>query len=93
LRQANKEEFERYIGHAHMKLRKPMRDERVGNPGGGAGTGAELGARTKTIGALAAERFAATITTDASATTSANVAAGSTAKRTRSLYTILEEGG
>jgi hypothetical protein len=31
LRQANKEEFERYIGHAHMKLRKPMRDERVGN--------------------------------------------------------------
>jgi hypothetical protein len=31
LRQANKDEFERYIGHAHMKLRKPMRDERVGN--------------------------------------------------------------
>jgi hypothetical protein len=31
LRQANKEEFERYIGHAHMKLRKPMRDELVGN--------------------------------------------------------------
>jgi hypothetical protein len=30
LRQANKEEFERYIGHAHMKLRKPMRDERAG---------------------------------------------------------------
>jgi hypothetical protein len=25
------QEFERYIGHAHMKLRKPMRDERVGN--------------------------------------------------------------
>jgi hypothetical protein len=32
LRQANKDELERYIGHAHMKLRKPMRDER----GGGA---------------------------------------------------------
>jgi hypothetical protein len=32
LRQANKEEFERYIGHAHMKLRKPMRDERIFNP-------------------------------------------------------------
>jgi hypothetical protein len=31
LRQANKEEFERYIGHAHMKLRGPMRDERRGN--------------------------------------------------------------
>jgi hypothetical protein len=30
LRQANKDEFERYIGHAHMKLRKPMRDERGG---------------------------------------------------------------
>ena len=30
LRQANKEEFERYIGHAHMKLRQPMRDERAG---------------------------------------------------------------
>ena len=30
LRQANKDEFERYIGHAHMKLRKPMRDERAG---------------------------------------------------------------
>src|SRR5258708_35013901 len=30
LRQANKEEFERYIGHAHMKLRGPMRDERGG---------------------------------------------------------------
>jgi len=25
------QEFERYIGHAHMKLRKPMRDERAGN--------------------------------------------------------------
>jgi hypothetical protein len=30
LRQANKEEFERYIGHAHMKLRAPMREERAG---------------------------------------------------------------
>jgi hypothetical protein len=30
LRQANKEEFERYIGHAHMKLRGPMRQERAG---------------------------------------------------------------
>jgi hypothetical protein len=30
LRQANKDEFERYINHAHMKLRKPMRDERAG---------------------------------------------------------------
>src|SRR5260370_170987 len=30
LRQANKDEFERYIGHAHMKLRVPMREERAG---------------------------------------------------------------
>src|SRR5258708_13445939 len=30
LRQANKEEFERYVGHAHMKLRAPMRQERAG---------------------------------------------------------------
>jgi len=30
LRQANKEEFERYIGHAHVKLRVPMRQERGG---------------------------------------------------------------
>ncbi len=30
LRQANKDEFERYIGHAHMKLRVPMRQERAG---------------------------------------------------------------
>ena len=30
LRQANKEEFERYIGHAHVKLRVPMRQERAG---------------------------------------------------------------
>ena len=30
LRQANKDEFERYIGHAHMKLRAPMREERGG---------------------------------------------------------------
>src|SRR5260370_36089089 len=30
LRQANKDEFERYIGHAHMQLRQPMRDERAG---------------------------------------------------------------
>jgi hypothetical protein len=37
LRQANKDEFERYIGHAHMKLRKPMRDERVGNQAGAPG--------------------------------------------------------
>ena len=29
LRQANKEEFERYIGHAHVKLRAPMREERA----------------------------------------------------------------
>jgi hypothetical protein len=28
---ANDQEFDRYIGHTHMKLRKPMRDERVGN--------------------------------------------------------------
>ena len=28
LRQANAQEFERYIGHAHMKLRGPMREER-----------------------------------------------------------------
>src|SRR5258708_13366401 len=34
LRQANKEEFERYIGHAHMNLRKPMREERRGNAAG-----------------------------------------------------------
>jgi hypothetical protein len=31
LRQANAQEFERYIGHAHMKLRAPMRQERAGN--------------------------------------------------------------
>jgi len=30
LRQANKDEFERYIAHAHMKLRGPMRQERAG---------------------------------------------------------------
>jgi hypothetical protein len=30
LRQANAQEFDRYINHAHMKLRKPMRDERAG---------------------------------------------------------------
>jgi hypothetical protein len=38
MRQANDQEFERYIGHAHMKLRKPMRDERAGNLGGDACT-------------------------------------------------------
>jgi hypothetical protein len=32
LRQANDAEFERYITHAQMKLRKPMRDERIFNP-------------------------------------------------------------
>jgi hypothetical protein len=31
LRQANKDEFERYIGDAHMKLRGLMREERRGN--------------------------------------------------------------
>ena len=30
LRQATPQEFERYIGHAHMKLRAPMRQERSG---------------------------------------------------------------
>jgi hypothetical protein len=30
LRQANDQEFERYIGHAHQKLRLPMRQERAG---------------------------------------------------------------
>jgi hypothetical protein len=30
LRQANDQEFERYVTHAHMKLRKPMREERAG---------------------------------------------------------------
>ena len=29
LRQANDQEFERYIGHAHQKLRVPMRQERA----------------------------------------------------------------
>jgi hypothetical protein len=32
LRQANKDEFDRYVNHAHMKLRKPMRDERAAKP-------------------------------------------------------------
>jgi len=40
LRQANKEEFERYIGHAHMKLRGPMRQERVGKRTGTPATAA-----------------------------------------------------
>jgi hypothetical protein len=31
LRQATPEEFDRYISHAHQKLRRPMRDEHVGN--------------------------------------------------------------
>ncbi len=31
LRQANKEEFERYIGPAHQKIRARMREERRGN--------------------------------------------------------------
>jgi len=30
LRQATPQEFDRYIGHAHQKLRRPMRDERAG---------------------------------------------------------------
>src|SRR5258706_13019794 len=30
LRQPNKDEFDRYIGHAHVKLRVPMRQERAG---------------------------------------------------------------
>jgi len=30
LRQANKDEFERYIGHAHTKIRAQMREERAG---------------------------------------------------------------
>jgi hypothetical protein len=32
LRQATPQEFERYVGHAHMKLRVPMRQERAGKP-------------------------------------------------------------
>jgi hypothetical protein len=43
LRQANKEEFERYIGHAHMKLRKPIRDERNGRAKLAAYRGQHLG--------------------------------------------------
>src|SRR6266436_246938 len=39
LRQANKDEFERYIGHAHMKLKGPMRDELVGNQAEGPAPG------------------------------------------------------
>jgi hypothetical protein len=31
LRQADDKEFERYITHAHMKIRAPMREERRGN--------------------------------------------------------------
>jgi hypothetical protein len=30
LRQADDKEFERYVTHAHMKLRAPMREERAG---------------------------------------------------------------
>ena len=30
LRQATPQEFERYVGHAHMKLRLPMRPEHAG---------------------------------------------------------------
>src|SRR5258708_29118104 len=29
LRQADKEEFERYVTHAHQKIRAPMREERA----------------------------------------------------------------
>jgi len=32
-RQANNQEFERYIGHVHMKLRKPARHGRAGKQG------------------------------------------------------------
>jgi hypothetical protein len=31
LRQANDQEFERYVTHARMKIRAPMRDERSGS--------------------------------------------------------------
>jgi hypothetical protein len=37
LRQANDAEFERYVTHAHMKRRAPMRQERAGG-----GTGAPV---------------------------------------------------
>ncbi len=33
LRQANNQEFDRYIGHAYVKLRGPMREERAGKQG------------------------------------------------------------
>jgi hypothetical protein len=35
LRQASPQEFERYIGHAHTKLRVPMRQERAGKQADG----------------------------------------------------------
>src|SRR5712672_2513647 len=56
LRQANKEEFERYIGHAHMMLRVPMREEL----GGGDGSASPATGNTAPITAAAA--FAATST-------------------------------
>ena len=71
LRQANGQEFEPYIAHAHMKLRGPMRQERAGKQTEAPAPppSAELGVRTKTHGASTAEHGAPTITAGASAGT------------------------
>ena len=59
LRQTNAQEFERYIGHAHMKLRKPMRDELVGNQAEGpaAGPSSTLDPITATVPSSRIRRY------------------------------------
>jgi hypothetical protein len=61
LRQASDQEFERYVTHAHQKIRAPMRQERAAKPieapvaapgrGGGAGGGAGAGVAGRGVGA------------------------------------------
>jgi hypothetical protein len=80
LRQANNEEFERYIGHAYMKLRGRMREERAGKRTEAPAPPPPPSSAPATVSASPATGNTASITAaGVSAVTSTSVAAGTAA--------------
>jgi hypothetical protein len=74
-----RQEFERYIGHAHMRLRGPMREERAGKQAEAPAPGPKLDAGDGSA-SPATGNTASITAADAATTTSTGVAAGTAAE-------------
>jgi hypothetical protein len=56
LRQADDQEFERYVTHAHMKIRAPIREERASKRAGAPVPATSSAPRTAPVSPLSAVR-------------------------------------